>query len=103
MDETIVGRSLGTVVEVMGSDDSVEADTVDVAKEDERDSEEVIADDELELTSSGQMPVVHGSVEQHPRKSPFEQTYHCLPPKQVLIWRANNSSSMLDENNSSDR
>ncbi|CAI7565221.1 unnamed protein product [Penicillium palitans] len=29
-----------------------------------------------ESVSSGQMPVVHGSLEQHPRKLPAVQTYH---------------------------
>jgi len=41
---------------------------------------------------SGQIPVVHGSLEQHPRKSPTVQTYHCLPPVQVLTSRAKRNS-----------
>lgn len=34
---------------------------------------------------SGHIPVVQGSLEQHPRKSPAVQTYHCVPPVQVLL------------------
>ncbi|OQE09539.1 hypothetical protein PENVUL_c006G10377 [Penicillium vulpinum] len=37
--------------------------------------------------SSGQMPVVHGSLEQHPRKLPAVQTYHSLPPVQAVDSR----------------
>jgi hypothetical protein len=43
-------------------------------------------------SSSGQTPVVHGSLEQHPRKSPAVQTYHCLPPLQVLASRGKRDS-----------
>lgn len=39
----------------------------------------------VELSSSGQTPVVQGSLEQHPRKPPpAVQTYHCLFPVHVL-------------------
>lgn len=34
----------------------------------------------VDSSSSGQMPVVQGSLEQHPWKFPAEQTYHCLSP-----------------------
>ena len=37
--------------------------------------------------SSGQIPVVHGSLEQHPRKLPAVQTYHCFVPVQVVRSR----------------
>ncbi|OQE37176.1 hypothetical protein PENCOP_c010G04353 [Penicillium coprophilum] len=37
--------------------------------------------------SSGQIPVVHGSLEQHPRKLPAVQTYHCFIPVQVFRSR----------------
>ncbi|KAJ5592770.1 hypothetical protein N7537_009674 [Penicillium hordei] len=37
--------------------------------------------------SFGQMPIVHGSLEQHPRKLPAVQTYHCLVPVQELESR----------------
>lgn len=47
--------------------------------------------------SSGQMPVVHGSLEQHPRKLPAVQTYHCLVPVQVL-----ESRGMIDSRDSRD-
>ena len=48
-------------------------------------------------SSSGQTPVVHGSLEQHPRKPPIVQTYHCLPPVQTLASRGKRASreSML--------
>lgn len=35
--------------------------------------------------SSGHTPVVHGSTEQHPRKSPLVQTYHSLFPLQLIL------------------
>lgn len=38
----------------------------------------------LSLTLSGHIPVLHGSLEQHPLKSPFEQTYHCVLPEQLI-------------------
>lgn len=44
-------------------------------------------DESSESPSSGHMPVVHGSLEQHPRKLPIVQTYHSLPPVQVLMAR----------------
>ncbi|OQD69047.1 hypothetical protein PENPOL_c002G04142 [Penicillium polonicum] len=47
--------------------------------------------------SPGQMPVVHGSLEQHPRKLPAVQTYHCLVPVQVL-----ESRGMIDSRDSRD-
>lgn len=37
------------------------------------------------LSSSGQMPVSQGSLEQHPRNGPFEQTYQSLPVRQVIL------------------
>lgn len=50
-----------------------------------------------ESVSSGQMPVVHGSLEQHPRKLPAVQTYHRLFPVQVL-----ESRGMIDSGDSRD-
>lgn len=50
-----------------------------------------------ESVSSGQMPVVHGSIEQHPRKLPAVQTYHRLFPVQVL-----ESRGMIDSGDSRD-
>ncbi|KAJ5510632.1 hypothetical protein N7453_002735 [Penicillium expansum] len=47
--------------------------------------------------SSGQTPVVHGSVEQHPRKLPAEQTYHCAVPVQVLRSRGTRGPSDLKD------
>lgn len=38
----------------------------------------------LSLLLSGHIPVWHGSLEQHPLKSPLEQTYHCLLPVQLI-------------------
>lgn len=46
--------------------------------------------------SSGHIPVVHGSLEQHPRKSPAVQTYHCLVPVQVLRSRGTIDSRARD-------
>ncbi|KAH8426687.1 uncharacterized protein LDX57_004421 [Aspergillus melleus] len=37
------------------------------------------------LSSSGQMPELHGSIEQHPWNGPLEQTYQALPPEQDII------------------
>ncbi|KGO64079.1 hypothetical protein PITC_087470 [Penicillium italicum] len=47
------------------------------------------------LPSSGQMPAAHGSLEQHPRKLPAEQTYHCVPPVQVSRSRERRDSRDL--------
>ncbi|KGO37211.1 hypothetical protein PEX1_061050 [Penicillium expansum] len=47
--------------------------------------------------SSGQTPVVHGSVGQHPRKLPAEQTYHCAVPVQVLRSRGTRGPSDLKD------
>ncbi|KAK1140494.1 hypothetical protein N8T08_010339 [Aspergillus melleus] len=42
------------------------------------------------LSSPGQIPVLHGSIEQHPWNGPLEQTYQALPPEQdilgLVIW-----------------
>jgi hypothetical protein len=46
----------------------------------------------LEASSSGQIPDVHGSLEQHPRKLPAVQMYHCLLPVQVSESRGKNES-----------
>ena len=35
-------------------------------------------------SASGQIPVVHGSVEQHPMKFPIVHTYHSLLPEHVF-------------------
>lgn len=57
--------------------------------------DEVVEEDVDEVTgfelepdlSSGQTPVVQGSLEQHPRKLPLVQTYHCLLPVQLIgLW-----------------
>lgn len=37
------------------------------------------------LSSSGQIPVLHGSIEQHPWNGPLEQTYQALPPEQDIL------------------
>ena len=37
--------------------------------------------------SSEQIPEVQGSLAQHPRKFPAEQTYHCFEPSQVVLSR----------------
>jgi hypothetical protein len=42
------------------------------------------------------MPLVHGSLEQHPRKLPAVQTYHCLLPVQVFAARGNRSFRSSD-------
>ncbi|KUM65632.1 hypothetical protein ACN42_g1435 [Penicillium freii] len=55
----------------------------------------VVNESVLSPLSSGQMPVVHGSLEQHPRKLPAVQTYHCLVPVQVL-----ESRGMIDSRDS---
>lgn len=39
----------------------------------------------LSPLSSGHTPVLHGSTEQHPRKLPLVQTYHCLFPEQLIL------------------
>lgn len=44
---------------------------------------DVVWEDVVDL-SSGHTPVVHGSLEQHPRKLPTSQTYHCLFPVHAL-------------------
>lgn len=49
----------------------------------------VVVDVELEseallLPLSGHIPVPHGSLEQHPLKSPLVQTYHCVLPVQLI-------------------
>lgn len=43
----------------------------------------------LSPLSSGHTPVVHGSTEQHPRKLPLVQTYHCVFPEQLILtnWK----------------
>jgi hypothetical protein len=46
-----------------------------------------VVNESVSSPSSGQIPVVHGSLEQHPRKLPAVQTYHCLVPVQVLSPR----------------
>lgn len=49
----------------------------------------------VELSSSGQTPVVQGSLEQHPRKPPpAVQTYHCLFPVHVLACRGAKTSML---------
>ncbi|KAJ5153027.1 uncharacterized protein N7482_009505 [Penicillium canariense] len=59
---------------------------------DDVDAEEVdVLDDELEL-ASGQIPDVQGSLEQHPRKLPAEQTYHSCDPSQLVDKRRANAS-----------
>ena len=50
-----------------------------------------------ESVSSGQIPVVQGSLEQHPRKLPAVQTYHSLSPVQSL-----KSRGMIDSRDSRD-
>lgn len=50
-----------------------------------------------ESVSSGQIPVVQGSLEQHPRKLPAVQTYHSLSPVQSL-----ESRGMIDSRDSRD-
>jgi hypothetical protein len=45
-----------------------------------------------EESLSGHMPIVHGSLEQHPRKPPAVQTYHSLPVVQVPISRGSSNS-----------
>ncbi|KAJ5306420.1 hypothetical protein PENANT_c017G06407 [Penicillium antarcticum] len=45
---------------------------------------------------SGQTPLVHGSLEQHPRKLPAVQTYHCLLPVQLTAARGNRSLTSND-------
>lgn len=47
----------------------------------------VVNDSVSSSSSSGQMPEVHGLLEQHPRKLPAVQTYHCAVPEQVLRSR----------------
>jgi hypothetical protein len=51
-----------------------------------------VVNESVSPLSSGQIPVVHGSLEQHPRKSPAVQTYHCLVPVQVLSSRGTRDS-----------
>lgn len=48
--------------------------------------------EEPSSSESVQMPVVHGSMEQHPRKLPAVQTYHCLFPVQELRARGKRDS-----------
>lgn len=48
---------------------------------------------EVESSSSGQMPVVQGSLEQHPRKLPMVQTYQSLFPPHELSCRDRMSMS----------
>lgn len=60
---------------------------VEVSEDVDVDLAVVAVDEVVELPSSGQTPVVQGSLEQHPRKSPAEQTYHCLPLVHVLRVR----------------
>lgn len=43
---------------------------------------------DVESSSSGQIPVVQGSLEQHPRKLPTVQTYQSLFPPHELSCRA---------------
>ena len=47
----------------------------------------------LSPLSSGHTPVLHGSTEQHPRKLPLLQTYHCLFPEQLILanWKCCNA------------
>lgn len=61
-------------------------------------SDNVVAVLVLSSSLSGQIPVTHGSLEQHPRKFPTLQTYHCLLPVQALVSRGKRASieSMLE-------
>lgn len=63
---------------VLGAADVLESEDLEVDVD-----WDVVWEDVVD-SSSGHTPVVHGSLEQHPRKLPASQTYHCLFPVQAL-------------------
>lgn len=105
-EDAVVDRSIDrTVVDPDGDGDAVVDGSVDktVVDPDKVDVEEVMVEVVVvlgtlgnkpmtpavvnESVSSGHMPVVHGSLEQQPRKLPAVQTYHSLLPVQSLESR----------------
>lgn len=63
---------------VLGATDVLESEDLEVDVDLDVGWEDVVD------SSSGHTPVVHGSLEQHPRKLPASQTYHCLFPVQAV-------------------
>jgi hypothetical protein len=96
--EESVGEGTGIIVDESVDKTAVDCDKVDV--------EEVLMVlgvpvlgkfvivnvNESSPSPSGQIPVVHGSLEQHPRKFPAVQTYHCLTPVQLFTCRGTRDS-----------